>query len=265
MQIRLLQGREFSDADSSDRPAVTIVNQAFAQRFFPNRNPVGEHLSATVRGERKDLEIIGVAENTYSIGLRVSPRPMVYVAYAQLNGDVPTTITVRTSGSLTQTSRAIEQVLQSRLPNTPVEVRPLSAQVGARMVQERMLATLASGFGLLALVVACVGVYGLQAYGVARRIKEIGIRLALGAEPHGVIASVLVHAARLVLLGIAIGVPLAFGASRWIESMLFGLKPTDLTTTAVAIMLLLITAQVAASVPAWMASRVDPLTALRHD
>jgi ABC-type antimicrobial peptide transport system permease subunit len=189
----------------------------------------------------------------------------VYVAYTQLRGSVPTTITVRTAGRLTQTTGAIQRAVQARLPNAPIEVRPLSAQVNGAMARERMLATLASGFGLLALVLACVGIYGLQAYGVARRIKEIGIRLALGAERRRVVTLVLGRAVRLVLIGVGIGLPVAFAASRWIESLLFGLQPTDFTTMASAIVLLALTAQFAASVPAWKASRVDPLAALRHD
>src|SRR6185436_5998440 len=119
----------------------------------------------------------------------------------------------------------------------------------------------ASGFGVLALVLACVGIYGLQAYGVARRIKEIGIRLALGAERRRVVALVLGRAAKLVFIGVGIGLPVAFAASRWIESLLFGLQPTDFTTLASAIVLLALTTQFAASVPAWKASRVDPLAA----
>jgi ABC-type antimicrobial peptide transport system permease subunit len=218
-----------------------------------------------VQGERKDLEIVGLVENTYTVGLRLAPRATVYVAYTQLRGSVPTTITVRTAGRLTQTTGAIQRAVQARLPNAPIEVRPLSAQVNGAMARERMLATLASGFGLLALVLACVGIYGLQAYGVARRIKEIGIRLALGAERRRVVTLVLGRAVRLVLIGVGIGLPVAFAASRWIESLLFGLQPTDFTTMASAIVLLALTAQFAASVPAWKASRVDPLAALRHD
>jgi putative ABC transport system permease protein len=133
------------------------------------------------------------------------------------------------------------------------------------MVQERLLATLASGFGFLALVLVSVGLYGLLAYSVARRIKEIGIRMALGAERTRVIVLVLGSAARLVLIGIILGVPVALGASQWVESMLFGVKPTDVATTAESVALLVITTHVAAYVPAWRASRVNPLAALRHE
>jgi putative ABC transport system permease protein len=265
MQIRLLAGREFTDRDTLDRPGVAIVNRAYAQRFFPDQNPVGQHLSAMVRGERKDLEIVGLVESTQTAGLRAAPRGTLYVAYAQLKGNLPTTITFRVAGSLAQASDAVRRLLQAKVPSAPIDIRPLSAQVNDRMVQERIMATLASGFGLLAVILACIGLYGLLACGVARRIKEIGIRMALGAERRRVMTLVVGRAARLVLAGIAVGLPAALGASRWVESMLFGLKTTDLVTIGGAIGLLIITAQVAAYIPAWRASRVDPLAALRHE
>jgi predicted permease len=265
MQIRLLAGREFLDRDTVDHPAVAIVNRTYAQRYFPDQNPVGQHLSAMVRGQRTDLEIVAVAESAHTAALRTTPRSMVYVAYAQLSGNLPTTLTFRVAGSLAQTSAAIRRMLQAKVPNAPIDVRPLSAQVNAVMIRERMMATLAGGFGLLAVVLACVGLYGLLACGVARRIKEIGIRMALGAERRRVVTLVVARATRLVLVGIAVGLPAALWASRWIESMLFGLKPTDSVAIGGAIAMLIITAQVAVYIPAWRASRVDPLAALRHE
>ncbi len=265
MRIRLLAGREFTDRDAAGRPPVAIVNETYARQFLAGRYPVGQHLSAIVRGERRDLEIVGVAADTRAAGLRTPPPPTVYVAYAQLTGDFPTTLTIRVAGPLARTGTAIRETVQKQVPSAPVEVRGLSEQVDARMAQERMLATLASGFGFLALVLVSIGLYGLLAYGVARRTREIAIRMALGAGRTGVIALVLRSAGRLVLLGVALGVPAALGASRWVESMLFGLKPTDLATIGGAVVLLAVTAHVAAFVPARRASRVDPLAALRHE
>ena len=127
------------------------------------------------------------------------------------------------------------------------------------------MATLASGFGILALLLACIGLYGLLAYRVARRAREIGIHMALGAERNQVIAMILCGAARLVAYGVALGLPTAWGTSRWIEELLFGLTPTDPATVAGAILLLVIVSLVTAYLPARRASRVDPLVALRHD
>jgi putative ABC transport system permease protein len=154
-------------------------------------------------------------------------------------------------------------MLQPLQPNAPVEIQPLSAQVQGTLVQERMMATLGAGFGLLALVLASVGIYGLLAYSVAQRTREIGIRMALGAHRRGVMALVLGAALRPLVLGIGIGLPAAWAASRWIDSMLFGLKPTDPATIAAATIVLALVAHLAAYLPARRAARVDPLVALK--
>jgi putative ABC transport system permease protein len=144
-------------------------------------------------------------------------------------------------------------------------VRALSTQVEMAMAQERMMATLASGFGGLALVLACVGLYGLLNYSVARRTREIGIRMALGAQRRGVIGMEVRTAARLVAAGMALGLPAAWLASRWVKSMLFGLAPTDPATIAGAAAVLAGAALAAAYLPARRASKVDPVTALREE
>jgi predicted permease len=265
MGTAVLAGREFTERDSRDSPAVAVVNEAFAAQHFGRANPIGEHLAARVRGERRDLEIVGIAKNTSASGLRAAPPPTVYVAYRQLTGDVPSTIVVRAGESVGRVSSALQQTIQSRAPETAIEVKALSSQVQASIVQERMLATLGSGFGLLALTLTCVGLYGLLAYGVAQRTREIGVRIALGAHPSRVVRIVLSDGARLVTVGIAAGVPIAWAASRWVESLLFGRTPTDPAVLGGAIVMLVVAAQAAAYLPARRASRVDPLVALRHD
>jgi predicted permease len=265
MGISVLSGREFDDQDSLNHPAVAVINEEFARRHFLNRNPIGEHLSAKVRGHLRELEIIGLVKNTNSRALRASPPPTVYVSYAQLPGDFPTTLEVRTNGATGQMSASIRKVLESRLPNDAIDIHSLSEQVEATMVQERMMATLAGGFGVLALILACVGLYGLLSYGVEQRTKEIGIRMALGAQRWNLILSVLGGAVRLVAVGSLLGLPAVWGASRWIASMLFNVRPTDSPTIAGSILLLLVSAVVAAFLPAWRASRVDPMNAIRHD
>jgi ABC-type antimicrobial peptide transport system permease subunit len=166
---------------------------------------------------------------------------------------------------MAEASAAILRTVQPLSPTTPLEVRALSEQVQSTIAQERMMATLASGFGLLALILACVGVYGLLAYGVARRTREIGIRMALGAQRRGVVALILGGAWRPLALGLAIGLPAAWAASRWIQSLLFGLNPTDPVAIVAPVLLLVVVAHVAAYLPARRASRVDPLVALRHE
>jgi predicted permease len=265
MQTPLLAGRAFSEHDTGNTPTVAIVNEVFARRHFPNRNPVGEHLSAIVRRRPADLEIVGMVKNSSLRGLRAAPPPTVYVSYFQLSGDLPSTLEIRASGSLGQVASAIRRELQPKLPGTPVEVRALSAQVDASMVQERMMTTLAGGFAMLALILACIGLYGLLNYSVAQRTRDIGIRMALGSQRNRLLGREVKSAVQLVIFGIALGLPAAWAASRWVKSLLYGLSPTDPATIAGAAILLTAAALVAAYLPARRAACVDPMTALRHE
>jgi predicted permease len=265
MQTPLLAGREFTPRDTKDSPPVAIVNEAFARSHFPNQNPIGRHLSAVVRGRRAELEIVGVSKNTSLRGLRTPAPPAVHVAYSQLTGDFPSTVVIRARGFIGQIASAIETEFQQEIPELPIEVRAFSGQIEAALIQERMMAALAGGFGILALLLACIGLYGLLNYSVARRTKEIGIRMALGAQRSWVVGMEVRSACRLVALGMAVGLPAAWLASRWVQSMLFGVTPADPATIAAASIVLVAAALVAAYLPARRASRVDPLTALRHE
>jgi predicted permease len=265
MGISLVAGREFTEHDTANSQLVAVINERYAQRFFANQNPIGQRLAAMVRNQKRDLEIVGVVRNTRIANLRAAPPATVYVAYAQLTGDFPTTLVVRTTGGLGQVTAAVRAAVQARMPENSVDVLALSQQLRGTMVQERMMATLAGAFGVLALTLASVGLYGLLAYTVARRTKEIGIRMALGAQRRRVVMLVLEGAARLVVVGIVVGLPVAWGASRWVRSMLFGLTPTDPTAIVGAVVLLAAVAQLAAFLPARRAAHVDPIAALRHD
>jgi predicted permease len=263
MQIRLVAGREFTDRDAADTPGVAVVNERYAQRFFGGQNPLGRRLAAKVRGQSRDLEIVGLAKNTSAAGLRRLPPATVYVAYAQLTGDFPTTIEVRARGSLGAVATAVRDAVQSRLPAAPIEVRPLSAQVAATMMQERMMAALAAAFGLLALVLACIGLYGLLAYTVARRTKEIGIRMALGATRASVIRLVLARVSILVGTGMVVGLAIGAWASRFLGTLLYGLEPGDPGTLVASAATLALIGAVAGWLPANRASRLDPTGVLR--
>jgi predicted permease len=263
MRTPLISGRDFDDRDQGS-PNVAIVNQAFVARHFPNQNPVGQYLAATVTRPPSDLQIIGVVKDVTTRNLRQPPRPTVYVSYFQ-RAPRTDSLVIRAAGSLSQAASAIRKQLQPSFPNTSLEVLGLTDQVERTLVQERLLANLAGGFGVLGLTLACVGLYGLLGYSVVRRTKEIGIRMALGAQRRGVLWMIARRALRLVAVGVALGLPVAWLASRWLRSMLFGLTPTDPGVIAGAVVLLTMAAMLSAYVPARRATRVDPTTALRHE
>jgi predicted permease len=263
MQTRRIAGREFSDQDVGETK-VAIVNEAYAARHFPGRNPIGEFLTATVAKPARDLEIVGVVADVAAGALRRPPHPTVYVPFFQ-QPPRSAALEIRVASSLAQVSEAVRKELQPAFPSSPLEVRALSDQVEQTLVQERLMASLAGGFGVLGLLLACAGLYGLLAYSVVRRTKEIGIRVALGAKPHGVQWMVAGGALRLIGIGVSLGLPAAWAASRWVRSMLFGLSTTDPGIIALAVILLGAAGVVAAYLPAQRASRVDPMTALRHE
>lgn len=263
--IPLVQGRAFNDFDRMDGAAVAIVSERFAEREFPNENPIGRRIAATLMGKPSNMEIVGIAKNVKFGGLRRQPPATVYIPYAQFGGDLPPSLAIRGEGPEAGLREAIRAALQPRLPAAPVEVRALDTQVNATLVRERLMASLAGGFGVLALILSSVGLYGLLAYTVAQRSREIGIRMALGAQASSVVARVLMNGVRLVALGVIVGLPGAWAASRSIESMLFGLTPSDPAVIGSAILLLVAAALLASFLPARRAARVDPLIALRHE
>jgi len=265
LAIPLAAGRTFTERDVAGGQSVAIVNERYVQRFFAGKYPLGQHLTAKLNGEPRDLEIVGIARDTSVIGLRAAPPAVVYVPYEQVPKNGFAVVTVRASGSLADVSSAMRRILQPAVPKTPLDVHALSAQVQATMLQERLLATLAGTLSVLALVLASVGIYGLLAYSVARRTREIGVRMALGAERRRVVALILNGMRRPVMLGVLIGLPAAWAASRSVRSMLFGLQPGDPIAIGGAIAVLIVVAHLAAWLPARRAARVDPLVALKCD
>ena len=263
MQTRLMAGREFDERDEGPF-SVAIVNQAFAAKFFPGQNPVGQYLSATVTRPPSDLRIVGVVKDVATGSLRAAANPVVYVAYFQRTPGNDALV-MRAAGSTAGAAAAIRQALQPSFPSTPVAVLPLTEQVARALVRERLVANLAGGFGVLGLALACVGLYGLLGYSVVRRTREIGIRVALGAQRRGVMWMVAKGALRLVAVGVVCGLPATWVASRWLRSMLFGLKAMDPGVLAGAVMLLGLAGLAAAYFPARRATRVDPIAALRHE
>ncbi len=265
LEMRLVAGREFTERDTLDSPAVAIVNQRYADAYFPHENPVGRRLTGMINGEKRDLEIVGVARGANTGSLRGTPPRTVYVAYAQVTGDTASNVVVRATGSLADVAAALRRTLQPLAPVTPLEALPLSDQVRDAMAREHLMAMLAGAFGALALTLAAVGIYGLLAFAVARRTREIGIRMALGARRGSVIALILRAAQWPLVAGIAAGSAAAWMAGRAVASMLFGVTPHDSVALGGAVAVLIVVAHVAAYLPARRAARVDPLIALRSE
>jgi len=263
MRTPLVAGRDFDEGDRGS-PNVAIVNQAFAARFFPNESPVGQYLSATLTRPPGDLRIVGVVKDVATRSLRLPPQPIVYVSYFQREPRTDALV-IRAAGSLSQAASAIRRQLQPSFPTTQLEVRALNEQVERTLIQERLMTSLTAGFGVLGLTLACVGLYGLLAYSVARRTREIGIRMALGSQQRGVRWMIVSRAFRLLFAGMVLGLPAAWLVSQWLHTMLFGLKTTDPMVMAGAVILLTTAGGLAAYLPARRATRVDPCTALRHE
>jgi ABC-type antimicrobial peptide transport system permease subunit len=214
-----------------------------------------------------DLEIVGIVSDVIGNDLRAAPPATVYVPYFQVQvmSQNFSSLQVRISGPAAPLADAIRRELQPRMSGTPVEVRSLTAQVDSASVRERLVTSLATGLGVVALALAAIGLYGLLAYSVATRTREIGIRVALGANSLGVVTLVLRQGARLALSGIAIGVVAAAALSRFVDGMLFGLTPLDPATFVGVSVLLATTALLASCIPARRAMRVDPIISIRAE
>lgn len=267
MGIPLAQGRGLSPQDTHGAPKVALINQTLARRYFPNENPLGKRLGFEDASHSGELEIVGITQDAQYSNLRDGVPPTVYLPYLQAPAGVGAmNFVVRTAGDPQALLPAIRETLRALDKNLPlVEVKTQEQQTGEALAQERLFASLSSLFGVLALLLACLGLYGLMSYSVARRTNELGIRLALGARPRDVLWLILREALLLVSVGVALGLPAALGASRWVESLLFGLKPTDPITLTLATLLMLTVAAVAGYLPARRAARVDPLQALREE
>ena len=265
MGIPILQGRAFDVHDTAASPKVAVVNRALARQFFPNQNPIGHTFEADADEVNAPVEIVGIAADTRYADLRSETPPTFYLPYSQALVMGRMVVEIHTQaepGSILSQARSVVASMDRDLPL--IDVRTMTEQVKATMSGERIFAQLTSGFGLLALVLACIGIYGIMAYTVARRTSEIGIRMALGAQADQVLRMVLREASWMALAGVTLGVCGSLLLARFLTAMLYGLKPSDPLTLAGASALLLLIALLAAFGPARRASRVDPVRALRH-
>jgi predicted permease len=264
--IPMLMGREIEEQDGSG-PRVAVINQSFAHRFFGNSNPIGKHVRNTYPGNPADLEIVGVVADAKYNSLRENAVVRLYAPlFHPMWDQTDAAFEVRTFADPSAISEPLRQMVQStNAAIPPIEIKTMSRLVDDSLQTDRFIKELSEAFGVLAMLLAAIGLYGVMAYTVARRTREIGIRLALGAEPGKVARQVLRETLVLALIGIPIGVPVALLGAYLVRSMLFGLSFADPPTLILTVLLLALVAVAAGLLPAHRASQVDPIVALRYE
>ncbi len=263
MQIPLLAGRTFGPQDTADSHKVAVISERLAKRFFPGLNPIGRRYKIGGPDSDWDVEVIGVAKDVKFGSLSEGPEILDYVAYAQrkqYEGD----FVVRYTGDFSTVSADVQRAIHSVEPNLPITaVTTLDAQVSNSITQQKTVAQLSTFFGLLAVFLSCIGIYGLMSYLVGRRTNEIGIRMAVGAAQSDVRWMVMREIGALVIAGVLAGVPLTLAGGRVISNLLFGLSTNDLASLLISVAALLAVGLLAGYLPARRAAKVDPMTALR--
>jgi predicted permease len=267
LKIPLLLGRDFTAKDIAGAPKVGIVNQKFAKRYFGGGNPIGRHVGMGIDpGAKMDIEIVGMAGDTKYESMREEIPFELYIPYTQTNFVTGMTVYVRAKGEPRGIFNMLRPAVRDVDDSVPMyDLRTLDDQIDLSLLTERLLATLSSIFGGLATLLAALGLYGVMAFMVARRTREIGIRMALGADRGSVVWMVMREVLTLASLGIAIGLGAAWAATRLIETELFGVRSTDLPTMALAALGIGAVAGLAGYFPARRAIGIDPMRALRWE
>src|SRR5579862_7222144 len=267
MNIPILLGRDFRMSDGRGAPKVCIVNESFARKYFKDGNAVGKHIGmGGDPGTKLDTEIIAVVRDTKYESMRDEIPAEVYQPYHQMPFVLGMYAYVRTARQPEQVFSSIRQVVNSLDANLPVfQMKTIEAQMEESLITERLVATLSSGFGILATLLAAIGLYGVMAYMVAQRTREIGVRMALGAASSDVIWLVMKEVLQLVVIGVAIGLPAAWALTRFAKSQLYGIQPNDVLTIVLATAGIALVAILSGYIPARRATRLDPMRALRWE
>jgi putative ABC transport system permease protein len=258
-------GRLFTQEDNSLSQLVAILNEAAVEKFFPGESPIGKRLKAVAA---KDwYQVVGVASDARDFGLNQPTSPVIYLPITQLPLSQDwVNIAVRTTGDPTTVVPSLRREIAAiNDESTLSDIATMDARLADSIASPRLNALVLAVFGGLALTLAAVGVFGVIAYSVSRRTNEIGIRLALGAQRLAVLRMIMAQVFKMVLIGTLIGLACAFGLTRFLSSLLFGVKPTDTITFTVVIVVVVLAAVAASYIPARRATKVDPMTALRHE
>ena len=270
MATPMIAGRDFNDHDVPGSPPVAIVTERFVQRFLQGQNPIGKrfHVEEYIDKPKKVFEIVGLAKNEKYVDLKEDFLPIFFLPEAQVNADDPDTspfLLIRSDMDAAQLVSSVKSILEKINPGVSLDFRNFNEMLRRSLVRERLMAVLSGFFGLLAALLATIGLYGVISYMVSRRTNEIGIRMALGADRRSVVTMIVRQAGALLGTGIVIGAVLSLAAAQTARTMLFELKPSDPLTLAGATVLLSAVALMASYLPARRASRVDPMTALRDE
>jgi predicted permease len=267
--IPLLLGRPLGVRDTPASSAVAIVSESFVKTYLPNENPLGRRFIFGSPFKAPGIEIVGVAGDSKYYDLREKAKPMAFVSAWQPQGGSPVyagELVVRISREASGVTSDVRRVLKEINGKLPVlNVLTLDRQIDDSLYQQKMITSLSSLFGVVALILTSIGIYGTVAYSVARRATEIGIRMAVGAQRRTVLWMVLRDSIVLIAVGLLLGLPMALGGMRWIKSFLFGVETADPLALAAAAFLIVILALLAAYLPAQRATKIDPMLALRHE
>jgi predicted permease len=264
----LAAGREFTDRDDEGSPRVAVINESFALKYFGTRDAVGKRFGMR-RDTGNEIEVVGVVADVKTNSMRDAEYRMIYLPYLQDRTNVGRSepiLLLRTAAAGPAFAAKVRDLVHQVNPLLPVlDVVSMEQAVGRSLMQERLVAGISSLFGALAVVLACIGLYGVVTYTAARRTGEIGIRLTMGATSAGVLAMMVRESLELAMAGVAVGLPVALLLARFVSTLFFGVSPADFVTLLTAAGLMLVVAALASGVPAWRASRLDPIVALRSE